>query len=140
MYTGKRLTVGQRWDVVEAYAKGERTADLAKKYEVSRWTIYRLLRRYQETGNVDLEFGRCGRKSKLTKFQQDAIRAALEANPHTNMQELHDRLRLPCTMRGLYYIAKKMGFERPTFKMSEPPKQENDKPLPVWRGLAYWRR
>ena len=135
MYTGKRLSVDARWNIVKAHADGAKSAELARKYDVSRWTIYRLLKRYEETGNVDLEFDRCGRRTKLTKIQLDSIRAALEIDPYIRMQELHERLRLPCTLQNLYAIARKMGFVRPPARPApEPLKKPDGRLTPIWRG------
>ena len=79
MYTGTRLSTAERQRIVRAHDEGVQTAALAREYGVSRWTIYRLLQRYKETGSVELDFDRCGRKTKLTQYQLDAIRAALTA-------------------------------------------------------------
>ena len=141
MYTGNRLSAGARRSIVEAHANGERTADLARQYEVSRWTIYRLLKRYEETGNVDMDFDHCGRKPKLSESQLAAVRAALTADPHMRMQELHARLGLPCTLRTLYSVAKKMGFERPERAPQETPKQPKEKIFPIWKGWEnFWQK
>ena len=133
MPRGKRLEKDERLRIVEAHKNGAGTTELAREYGVSRWTVYRLVDRFEKTGSVDLGFDRCGRKSKLTKPQLAAIKKALAENPSISMQELHDRLQLPCTFRALYYIVKKMGFER-GLAVPEPKKKNA---LPVWKGRAY---
>ena len=144
MARAERLTTAERWRVIAAYAEGAKMSALAKEYGVSRWTIYRLLKRYEETGRVSLDFDRCGRKSKLSAAQKEAVREALAADPDTDLQALLDRLALPCTLRALYYIVKQMGFRRGTrhekiklTRPAKPPDPPEIAPLPVWKGRAY---
>ncbi|MBO4853346.1 MAG: helix-turn-helix domain-containing protein [Schwartzia sp.] len=147
MAKDKRLTTAERWRVVAEFAEGAKMSALAAKYDVSRWTIYRLLKRYEETGKVSLDFDRCGRKSKLTEAQKEAVREALVADPDADLQALLDRLALPCTLRALYYIVKQMGFrrgaKRERIKLTRPvtpPDSPEIAPRPVWKGRAYlWR-
>ena len=87
----------------------------------------------EETGDVELGFDRCGRKPGLTKAQLAAIQKILAKDPSTKMRDLHERLHLPCTLRALYYIVKKMGVERAN--AIREPKKKNA--LPVWKGRAY---
>ena len=134
MPRGKRLNKEDRLRIIEAHKTGAGMTELAREYGVSRWTVYRLVQRFKETGTVDLSFDRCGRKPKLTKPQLAAIQKAIAENPDVRMQEIHDRLQLPCTLRTLYYIVKKMGFER-GLAVREPKKKNA---LPVWKGRAYW--
>lgn len=140
----ERLTTSERWRIVGAYAEGEKMSALATEYGVSRWTIYRLLKRFEETGKVDLDFDRCGRKSKLTAAQIEAVREALTADAETDLKALHERLALPCTLRALYYIVKKLGFRRGArrekIKLTRPvtpPDSPEIAPRPVWQGRAY---
>ena len=133
MPRGKRLEKDERLQIVEAHKNGAGVTALAREYGVSRWTVYRLVERYEKTGNVELSFSRCGRKTKLTKAQLAAIQKALAESPNIRMQELHDRLQLPCTLHALYYIVKRMGFER-GLAVPEPKKKNA---LPVWKGRAY---
>lgn len=133
MPRGKRLNKEARFRIIEAHKNGASTAALAREYGVSRWTVYRLVQRFEETGQVDLRFARCGRKPKLTASQLAAIQKALAEEPNLRMQELHERLQIPCTLRALYYIVKKKGFKRGRDD-AEPKK---NLPFPVWRGRAY---
>ena len=140
----ERLTTPERRRVVAEYAEGAKMSALAAKYGVSRWTIYRLLKRYEETGKVGLDFDRCGRKSKLSAAQKEAVREALTADPDADLQALLDRLALPCTLRALYYIVKQMGFrrgpKRERVKLTRPALPLDSPeiaPLPVWKGRAY---
>ncbi len=136
MPRGKRLNKDDRLRIVEAHKNGASTAALAREYGVSRWTVYRLVQRFEETGAVDLAFKRCGRKPKLTALQLLAVKEALAEQPNASLQDIHDALKLPCTLRALYYIVKKHGFERGA--AVEEPKQET--PFPVWKGCAYLGR
>ncbi len=137
MPRGKRLNQDDRLRIVEAHKNGAGTTELAREYGVSRWTVYRLVQRFEETGSVDLAFKRCGRKPKLTALQLLAVKEMLAENPKASLQDIHDALKLPCTLRALYYIVKKHGFERGT--APQEPKKEN--PLPVWKGWTHlWQR
>lgn len=137
MPRGKRLNKEDRLRIIEAHKNGASTAALSREYGVSRWTVYRLVQRFEKTGSVDLAFKRCGRKSKLTAMQLLSLKEALANNPKASLQDIHDALRLPCTLRALYYIVRKHGFERGT-ATGEEPKKENV--LPVWKRRAYlWR-
>lgn len=130
---GKRLSTEERLRIVEAHKSGAGMTELGRAYGVSRWTIYRLVQRYEETGSVELDFKRCGRKTSLTKGQIAAIEKILKKNPGARMQDIHDQLNLPCTVHALYYIVRKLGIERANV-MPEPKKKNA---LPVWKGRAY---
>ncbi len=137
MDRGKRLSLSERWEIVAAHGKGQTAAALAKEYNVSRWTIYRLLRHYQETGRVTPEFSRCGRKPSLSESQLASVQAALTADPNTNMKELHQRLHLPCGLRTLYNIAKRMGIEPAEPHAQEAWEYTAGNVLPIWKGREY---
>lgn len=133
MPRGKRLNQDDRLRIVEAHKNGAGTMELAREFGVSRWTVYRLVQRFEETGAVDLAFKRCGRKPKLTALQLLAVKEMLAENPKASLQDIHDALKLPCTLRALYYIVKKHGFERGT--APQEPKKENA--FPVWKGWTH---
>ncbi|MBR1553227.1 MAG: helix-turn-helix domain-containing protein [Schwartzia sp.] len=130
---GKRLSKDERLRVVEAYKGGAGATTLAREYGVSRWTVYRLVERYEKTGSVETGWKNSGRKPGLTKAQLAAIEKILTKNPSARMKDIHDTLNLPCTLRALYYIVKKMGIARAN--TIREPKKKNA--LPVWKGRAY---
>ena len=133
MPRGKRLNKDDRLRIVEAHKNGASTAALAREYGVSRWTVYRLVQRFEETGAVDLAFKRCGRKPKLTALQLLAVKEALAEQPKASLQDIHDALKLPCTLRALYYIVEKHGFQRGT----DDGQPKKEKTLPVWKGWTH---
>lgn len=133
MPRGKRLNKEDRLRIIEAHKNGASTAALAREYGVSRWTVYRLVQRFEETGAVDLAFKRCGRKPKLTALQLLAVKEALAENPKASLQDIHDALKLPCTLRALYYIVEKHGFQRGT----DDGQPKKEKTLPVWKGWTH---
>ena len=151
MEHGRRLSTEERNRIVEEYKSGARAAHLARSHGVSRWTIYRLIDRYDRTGSVEVHFARSGRRSKITDEQREAIREALTKDPKADLSTLMKRLNITCTLRGLYYALEKMGFPR-SGKRPEPKEERigpglRPKPItggtenPVWKGWGeFWRK
>ena len=52
--------------ILEGYDKGIRVKELAKCFSVNTCSIYRLLKRRNETGSYETQTNLCGKKPKLS--------------------------------------------------------------------------
>jgi transposase len=77
--------------VLRALERGDRPAEIARRFEVSRLWVYRVRDRQQETG-VRSSFQIGGhRRSRLAEREQ-ALRAWIAAEPDLTLAELQQRL------------------------------------------------
>jgi transposase len=77
--------------VLRALDRGDRPAEIARRFEVSRLWVYRVRDRQQETG-VRSSFQIGGhRRSRLAEREQ-ALRAWIAAEPDLTLAELQQRL------------------------------------------------
>ena len=102
---------------VEAYEKSHNQKMVASNYSVSRYTIYRLMKRYRETGSYELRTDKCGRKSILTDKNLSDIDALIKQTSDITIKEIKEKLSLSvctvtisCAIRKLGYVYKKKSL------------------------------
>ena len=102
----------KRADIIAAKERKE-SAELIKRwFNISERTISRIWNKYKKTGNYN-STPYTGRKSKLTKQQDEQIRDIITKTPDITLNELIDKLSLDLTEGGLSFHLKKMNL---TFK------------------------
>ena len=109
----KHLQNDARARLVAAYLKLKNASLVAVAYDVSERTVYRLVHQKRETGSADLRTCHCGRKPKVSSEQVAQIKSAITETPDITLQELIDKLHLPCGVANLCIIVRhKLGFTR----------------------------
>ena len=103
--------------LVQAYEQTRDARTVAKCFQVSTSTVYRLSVQMKKTGNVDLQTSRRGRKSALTKEDLQEIDQLIMARPDITIDEIIEKQGLSVsneTVRkaviGLGYVYKKKSF------------------------------
>ncbi len=77
--------------VLGALERGERPSAIAERYEVSRFYVYQVRDREQETGvRTSLQIG--GHRRSRLKEAKPALRAWIAAEPGLTLAELQERL------------------------------------------------
>ncbi|MDR0373442.1 MAG: IS630 transposase-related protein [Nitrososphaerota archaeon] len=102
----------KRADIIAAKQRNEPTEQIKKWFNTSERTISRIWNKYQKTGTYN-PIPYTGRKSKLTKEQDQQIKNTITNTPDITLLELNDKLSLNLTEGGLSFHLKKMGL---TFK------------------------
>src|SRR5271163_1922493 len=77
--------------VLRALARGEGPSAIASRYEVSRFSVYQVRDRVQETG-VRTSFQIGGHRRSRLEEAQAALRAWIAAEPGLTLAELQERL------------------------------------------------
>lgn len=77
--------------VIRALDRGDRPADIARRFEVSRVFVYEVKRRLERTGQRTSQPVGGKRVSKLAPLEQ-TIRGWIEAKPDLTLEELSERL------------------------------------------------
>ena len=129
----KILTNEERKRLVDAYGRMGKARIIAQAYNVSERTVFRLVAQKNNTGNVELQTSKRGRKPKITESDLQRITETIIAEPDITLQEIIDKLHLNFSVPSLCKIIRhKLGFTRkkkvytllnainPKCKQSEP--------------------
>jgi len=138
----KESVMQQRQDVISDWLAGQKVTALAKKYGVSRKTIYKWLTRYAAQGADGLADrsrrpGNCpGQVNQATVEQVVALR---EQHPHWGSKKLHVLLQgqhqdaVPCE-RTVHRILVREGLIEPRAEPPpEPQRFEREQPNELWQ-------
>ena len=100
--------------LVEAYEKSHDARRVAKYFQVSISTVYRLSGQMKKTGSVDLQTSQRGRKPALTEKDLQEIDQLIMAQPDITIAEIIEKQGLSVsnetvrkTVIGLGYVYKK---------------------------------
>ena len=109
----KIMNNDSRERLVHSYEKIKKADIVATAFDVSVSTVFRLVHQYRETGTVELQTHKRGRKPILTPEQLQKVKETILETPDITMQEIIDKLELPIKENTLCVIVKhKLGFTR----------------------------
>jgi len=107
----KILTNDERKRLVNAYERGGKAKILAEAYNVSERTVFRLVAQKNNTGSVELQTYKRGRKPKISENDLRRITETIIEEPDITLQEIIDKLKLSCTVPSICRIIRnKLGF------------------------------
>lgn len=87
----KAYSMDLRVRVLADYDEGTRPVDLVRRYRVSEWWVYKMIRQRRETGCVEPRRGRTGPKPKLAGHGE-RLRELVGEDPDATLEELRARL------------------------------------------------
>lgn len=96
--------------LVRAYEKNHNAAQTAQDFSVSKSTVYRLIKRKEETGSVLLKFNQCGRKPVLSQEELKQIKEQIDTQNDITIDELRDTLNLKASYSTVERAVRKMGY------------------------------
>lgn len=109
----KILTNDERKRLVDAYERIKKAKMIAEAYNVSERTVFRLVAQKNNTGNVELQTSKRGRKPKISENELRRITETIIEEPDITLQEIIDKLHLRCTVPSICRIIRhKLGFTR----------------------------
>jgi transposase len=83
-----------RLRVLNAYLNEEGSQrEIARRFDVSRGFVCKLLQRYRETGDVGVRRGGGGRRRKIGRETSDVLREIVDQHPTATLSELCGLLR-----------------------------------------------
>jgi transposase len=110
----KTLSLDLRKRIVDCYDEGEWTQqEVADRYRVSVGMVKKLLAQRKRTGDLAPRHGHSGRKALLTSTHRRRIGQAVKDQPDVTLEELRERLELPCTIQAIHYVLRDLQL---TFK------------------------
>ena len=98
--------------ILEAYDKGVSVKELAKCFSVNSCSIYRLLKRRNETGSYETQTYLRGKTPKLSDTDQQNILALMEKQPDITCLEVIETLDLPVSIDTVWRFLQKQGYRR----------------------------
>lgn len=98
--------------ILEAYDKGVSVKELANCFSVNSCSIYRLLKRRNETGSYETQTYLRGKKPKLSDTDQQNILALMEKQPDITCLEVIETLDLPVSIDTVWRFLQKQGYRR----------------------------
>lgn len=119
----KILTKNERERLVDAYMRMGKAAVIAKAYGVTERTVFRLVAQKKNTGSLELETQKRGRKPKISKEDLQRTAELIIEEPDITLQEIIDKLQLDCKVPAMCRAVRyKLGFTRKK-KVYMPPKE-----------------
>ena len=98
--------------ILEAYDKGVSVKELAKCFSVNTCSIYRLLKRRNETGSYETQTNLRGKKPKLSDADHQRILSLLEKQPDITCLEIIETLNLSVSIDTAWRFLQKAGYRR----------------------------
>ena len=98
--------------ILEGYDKGISVKELAKCFSVNTCSIYRLLKRRNETGSYETQTNLRGKKPKLSDTDHQRILLLLEKQPDITCLEIIETLSLPVSIDTVWRFLQKAGYRR----------------------------
>ena len=98
--------------ILEAYDKGVSVKELAKCFSVNTCSIYRLLKRRNETGSCETQTNLRGKKPKLSDADHQHILSLLEKQPDITCLEIIETLDLPVSIDTVWRFLQEAGYRR----------------------------
>ena len=107
----KPLSLDLRERIVAAYEAGEGSYQvIAKRFQVGRTVVGKLVRQQRESGSLEPLVHRRGRKPAVSGEQEAALREHLEKHPDATVLERREALELQCSEKTLWQTLRKMGW------------------------------
>ena len=98
-----------RQKIVDAKKSGLSYAAVAKKFDVSKNAVVRIMKKFNDTGSVENKRGR-GRKRKLTTRDDSMILREVKKNPQITVRSIKENLNLNVSDRTVIRRIKEKGF------------------------------
>ena len=98
--------------LIEALEKKHKVQKVADCYSVNRSTVYRLRKRWEETGSFETRTFLRGRKPALSPEKLASIDQLVKDKPAITLQEIVDTLHLTVSIETVRKALLKLGYRR----------------------------
>ena len=98
--------------LIEAVEKTHNVQEVADCYSVNRSTVYRLKKRWEETGSFETRTSLRGRKPALSPGALESIDQLVKSRPDITLQEIVDTLHLTVSIETVRKALLKLGYRR----------------------------
>ena len=115
------LSMDLRERIVSAYEAGDVSyRDVAKRFDVSRSTVGKLVRQFRTEKSLTPHTDRCGRKPCISGEDKDALEEHVRAYPDATLEERRVALGLNCTVKTVWLSIRRL---KARFKKSHSEQQ-----------------
>ena len=111
--------------LIEAVEKTHNVQEVADCYSVNRSTVYRLKKRWEETGSLEVRTSSRGRKPALSPEELESIDQLVKNKSDITLQEIIDTLHLTVSIETVRKALLKLGYRR---KKKSPHASEQERP------------
>lgn len=110
---GTTYSMDLRERVLQARQDGGTTSEVAKRFDVSRAWVRRLIQRHGETGSLAPRDGKRGPKPKLAAHAE-RLRKLVQAHPDATLEELRAELQVDICISTLWAALRdlKLSFKK----------------------------
>lgn len=105
----KAYSMDLRVRVVAAVDAGEAPVAVARRFDVSRSWVFKLLRRRRQSGSFTAQLGRRGRVPKLAD-RRDMLLALVAQRPDATLEELREQLDVRVSISTLWSALQRLGL------------------------------
>ena len=117
------LSMDLRSRIVAAYEAGEGSYEkLAKRFDVSKPLVGKLVRQFRQTGSLESGVHRRGRKPLLTEEQLEALARHIKDEPDATVLERQRALNLPGCEPTVWAACKRLGANFKKSRCERPSK------------------
>ena len=86
------LNKEEREVLIKTYEKKQNDRLTAEIFSVHRIRVYAIVKKYKETGSVEVRTSQCGRKRTLTPEDDEKIKKLIDENNDITIREINERL------------------------------------------------
>ncbi len=119
------LTKEERELVIKIYGKEKNCAKIARMFGVHRSTIRHLVHQMEETGSVEPQTFKRGRKPSLSEQDIRRIDELIQKQPDITLPEIRETLNLPVTTETIRQKVIGLGY---TYKKKSLHAEERERP------------
>lgn len=103
--------IALRERVLKAYDEGRWTIrELAERFKVGEWWIYKLKRQRSATGEISIRRGRVGQPRHIQGKTETKLRAYVQMNPDSTLEEIREAMGLSCSLITIHNTLRRMGY------------------------------
>lgn len=107
------LSTEIRERIVAGYKRVKSAKIIAKSYGITEREVYRLVKLKKDTGSVETQVHKSGRKSKINDTELENIKKVIDEQPDITLNEIIEKLGLNCSESTMSRIVrKKLGYSR----------------------------
>ena len=117
------LSMDLRVRIVTVYENGEGSqAEVAKRFSVSPAVVGKLVRQYRDTGSLEPQLHRRGRKPAISGETEERLLKHLRDYPDATLHERIEKLGLGCSAKTLCQTLKRLGWRFKKSHLGQPSK------------------
>jgi len=106
----KAYSLDLRERVMAAYDEGHSVPQLATRFKVGVWWIYKIKRQRRKTGSLAPRKGRVGRPRALRAKQEQRLARFVDKHADATLAQIRARLALPCSTVALHHTLRRLGY------------------------------